>query len=1134
MLIRIRPAREAPEPDKQKLALEAEAVVDYASIYPATPFTVDLHELQSSIAIDGNVYGQRLGAQLCSALSMQQAFASLGQPEKLRVQLMLEGSGPHESIRWERMAVPLRAGDPLAMRLDTPFSRFAAVDLPQNAAPEDKRFHLLVAVASPPPGHELAAIDAVAECDAIREACQDLLSNGQMKLTTLPASLPASLNTADNIAAKLQDVDGLHIIAHGRQVKNAFTLILQDEKLGMRAWKDKDLIRLWRPERLRLIFLQSCQSAASVSVTGFMQQLVRAGVPGVVAMQDFIRIDDARSFNRGFYTSLIRDGMIDEAANRGRQELRQSVDAAWSIPAVMTRLKGGAVWRESPLRAAQKQLYDRLQQERQATAYPLFPIDVASVQWSDLQKRSTEPTRDDIETVYPPGEGVRTDAFRTLTESVSKPGDGGATCLIGAHGRAKTTLLEALYLSECERHWNGEQPAVPVMLRLADCDHAADDPQRSFAAAIAEYFWTHAGAKLEPFYLVQCFDRQPFLFLLSGDDNVTEETLPDAMEALLSFRRGGGRHRYVVTLDQSSIKVQDVPEDSTCLIIEPMSVERVTHYLKSLPTTAGNRILLSRLSDGLWDLAEVPWLLSEMLDQAERGVLGKTRAAILKRVADDRIAMMAGPTGMRARVEDVLYRLAWEMYHSRKTNLVGTDVFELLVKLRGNRDYSLVEFRSQLIQQSRMMAPGGEDGLRFAYPGFRSYSCAQYLCRQKDEVRHQCLEEITATLGRRSRAQLWEEVLLILAGLWGDTEALLRLILSGVALSEGDQVYIAARCLQEARQAFPKASNDSPVVRSIVSTLMYRSHPRSLRSVSARKKAIQYLGPLKEAQALPHLISLALRKIRPAVQNKLTYDYSGVRLAAIKALLYTPDEVLAYVQEDKDWKENLALRETLDSWLSFNCEKLCSHLHGSEDVAVASVAAFALSITKMEGAHEALVKKFLAAENAGREHGGDLLWAVTDALLEIGDPRLTTLIEENLYRADLRHQVAYLIGKVGASHVDSKECNFLREHLESDDAVLSGRCLQALAELRDTTILDKCHEWLNRKKLAFRYYALQSLRHIGTEKTLALLTEAQWWAENDAHGSFSIERVRQEVYEEIYWRLAGGRSLEVMDKIPSA
>ena len=302
---------------------------------------------------------------------MQHAFANIGQANTLRIQLMLEGGGEHESVRWERIAFPIRPGDPIAIRRDTPLSRFAAVNLPQDSAPEDTRFHLLVAVAGPNDSEvgnfEVAPIDATAECAAIVDACQDLLRNGQMQLTLLPGkaglapnAIPSGLprirvmdgfTTAERVADLLDGVHGLHVIAHGRQGKR-FNLVLEDENMGMLAHPDTQLIELWQPQRLRLMFLQSCQSAAARPandprpyVSGFMRQLVTAGAPAVVAMQDFVHITDAREFNRGFYTALVREGLVDEAANNGRRLLRQSVDAAWSIPAVTTRLKRGAVWR---------------------------------------------------------------------------------------------------------------------------------------------------------------------------------------------------------------------------------------------------------------------------------------------------------------------------------------------------------------------------------------------------------------------------------------------------------------------------------------------------------------------------------------------------------------------------------------------------------------------------------------------------------------------------------------------------------------------------------------------------------------------------------------------------------------------
>jgi hypothetical protein len=404
-----------------------------------------------------------------------------------------------------------------------------------------------------------------------------------------------------------------------------------------------------------------------------------------------------------------------------------------------------------------------------------------------------------------------------------------------------------------------------------------------------------------------------------------------------------------------------------------------------------------------------------------------------------------------------------------------------------------------------------------------------HLYRQPPDVRGRLLEEITATLGRRSRAQLWEEVLLILAGLWNDTGALLRLILSGVALTEGDQIYIAARCLNEARQAFPNGSSQDPIVRSIVNALIYRSHPRSLRPVGSRKKAIEFLGPLREPLGIPHLVSLALDKIRLKPDGTADYDYSGVRLAAIKNLLHSPEAVIQHVQQNPEWKHDVELHSTLDAWLKFDAERLLRSIQ-SENKVVASVAAFALALTKLPGAHAAIANRF--AQPGTSE---DLLWAVTDALDELGDPAISDLISRNLTREDRREQIAYLIGKLGEAKPGTAEWRFLHDGLNAGSTRFRGRCLQSLAELRDTSILPACHACLNKGETAYRY-ALQALRHVGNEHTLAILTQTQWRPEHADAGasSLSLERLRLEVYEDIYWRLAGGRSREVMVAIPKS
>ena len=71
---------------------------------------------------------------------------------------------------------------------------------------------------------------------------------------------------------------------------------------------------------LRAVVLQSCQSATPPPklgrpFVGIGPRLVQLGVPVVVAMQDYVAMDDARVFAAAFYRSLVQNGLVDMAVN---------------------------------------------------------------------------------------------------------------------------------------------------------------------------------------------------------------------------------------------------------------------------------------------------------------------------------------------------------------------------------------------------------------------------------------------------------------------------------------------------------------------------------------------------------------------------------------------------------------------------------------------------------------------------------------------------------------------------------------------------------------------------------------------------------------------------------------------------
>jgi len=88
----------------------------------------------------------------------------------------------------------------------------------------------------------------------------------------------------------------------------------------------------------------------------------------------------------------------------------------------------------------------------------------------------------------------------------------------------------------------------------------------------------------------------------------------------------------------------------------------------------------------------------------------------------------------------------------------------------------------------------------FSYPGFQSYWCAQHLLRNTRDFTGR-LDDITATLGRRSRVRLWEDTLVLLAGMMDSADPLIRRIIAGSSMGYGEHAFLAARCIHEAALA---------------------------------------------------------------------------------------------------------------------------------------------------------------------------------------------------------------------------------------------------------------------------------------------------------------------------------------------
>ena len=149
----------------------------------------------------------------------------------------------------------------------------------------------------------------------------------------------------------------LHLVCHGLFIgsrqQGSFYLVME-RKDGTHHFVSASEFRMLMSEtKLRLVVLVACVSALSPqkdALRGLGPSLVRAGVPAVVAMQDYMPIPTARRFTQYFYDDLARSGQVDMAmaATRlsiYRDETEERGDARdWGIPALFMSTRDGKLF----------------------------------------------------------------------------------------------------------------------------------------------------------------------------------------------------------------------------------------------------------------------------------------------------------------------------------------------------------------------------------------------------------------------------------------------------------------------------------------------------------------------------------------------------------------------------------------------------------------------------------------------------------------------------------------------------------------------------------------------------------------------------------------------------------------------
>jgi CHAT domain/SIR2-like domain len=355
-------------------------------------------------------YGRLLAKQLFETLAVRDRFLQAQQdtyargqnPTGLRIRLCFDpGTEPLQSLRWETLCGPLRDElGPVQLPLSTqdlvPFSRFVG-SLNNRRVRLRPRGQLcaLVSIASPDiqegegESEALAVVDVDEEWARARTALQALpVPPLLLARHDGAADLPTRKRLLDELSKGRYDI--VYLVCHGVLDDNEPFLLLETDQGEHDYMPGSVLVEALAglPEAPRLVVLTACQSAGTSrsNDTGahlaLGPELVRAGVPAVVAMNGKVTVPTADEFYGRFFEELLKHGCVDRAMTTARRTIKNLSRPDWWMPTLYMRLSAGRIWSISHLTDREQEPYEELSMSLQnETCTPIVGPSVLEPVW---------------------------------------------------------------------------------------------------------------------------------------------------------------------------------------------------------------------------------------------------------------------------------------------------------------------------------------------------------------------------------------------------------------------------------------------------------------------------------------------------------------------------------------------------------------------------------------------------------------------------------------------------------------------------------------------------------------------------------------------------------------------------------
>lgn len=1129
LLVRIGPA------PSEGAAHPVEAAVDRDAQYFGGLLELDRAALLAE-TLDVRAYGTRLGEALLSKPIQRAYDRACARAEercqgRLRLRLQIDPDAAElHALRWERLSLRRQGlALPVAATIETPFSRYVALEDSPPPPLSERPLRMLIAVANPGglDAWGLAPIAVEREIQGLWEALGELADPAVLALTLLPGrgGLPAALartlqaggcvilagaTGADTLSEAMRRFDLVHLIAHGgfrpgRSGRAGQTRLFLEAPDGTPELAlDDDLVSRWAAAAPlpRLVYLAACETAvrgdaATQPAVGLGPKLVAAGVPAVVAMQDRVPMDFSSALTRRFFQALLRHGVVDRALNEARWLLHEAGSPDWSIPVLFMRLEAGRLLAPDPLREALEAIAAWSRDDLSHLEPPL-PIEVARAP-ADADAATLRRLEQTTEAGYELGRAVR-DLLRAGAPEAQP-----FAVLLGGEGTGKSVYLRMLVGQLAEESLTGraDRQRVPLLLDPTAGRAGRDGPGHRPGAGPEELLFDALGRfwpDLSPrrFRDLWADPSGPlFLVVVDNADRLDEAERAALFRGLSGLAPRSPRHGFMVVCSATWVH-QGRPTElpvTDYLVVKRMSFQRVESWLSALAEPAGEALSAALRAHRLFDLAGLPWLLVHMLGRARLGEPPRSRTRVLAGFVESALASLPSRGGTRGRALESLRALALDLQLGRRRVLPLERVLEILDEVRGRREYRLLEMIDALVD-ARLLTRIGHDRVQFAYAPLQAY-CSADAIRGSPHCR-ELVEDVTATLGRLSRLRWWADTLVLLAGMIEDLDTLISLILQGAGTGQEERVFLAARCIEENAGGLREPFLREQAVAALLHLTNVDFEPRA----RVRVRAIRSLQRLQETSAVPHLVRIAIEPVRRGWQDARLPELSSVRLAAVAALRTMGEPALEYVRDALP-----SLADLLNLWIDADVPTIAGHLT-EQDARVGSIAAFLLGLLRLPEAEDRLIAQFRRPD-----HDRLLSWAIADALTLIDPARvaqeailpfvrpdsgapLRLAGESRSGQRERRRQIAYLIGKV------KPQAPWAGRYLdrcitELTDVALKAYAVRAFGDLMETSrrgLLERLaigdfsgvatgRRWSDADRLWLRLAAVETLAELGDTET---------------------------------------------------